>query len=322
VDLAECQNVVSANLGLAPGLGYTVSSGAFTDPVTNITIKQGCAPADIYTIPPHPMTGVAPTLQPVSASVGVCSEIILAIGQSNGGNFGSGRYTASGLTYAYAGSGVFYQASDPMAGGEGSDASPWPRLASLLLGKPHINNPPCTTVTNRVFIANRAKGGTFVADWAPGGSQSTYLIAQVQDMLANGLTPTRIIWVQGEADAGNTTSSAYQASFLAMETSIRNLGVTAPIYIATATVCNFRDAANPSPPAVVWRTPDWYVAKEQARIDIRAAQAALVNGTTRKAGANIDTIDWRLRSLGDGCHGGDGFLWEHARRTVDALTAP
>ena len=328
--LSECNAIIAANLSAAPSLGYTVNSsqGTFTDPESNITIKQGCVDAEPFyeAAPKHPFSGPAPVATPIPWSIGVCTEVILTIGQSNGSNSGRGRYTAGPYTWGYGGNGVFYPASDPMPGTDGTDASPWPRLADLLMGRTHISS-NCQAGINRVIIAARSVGGSCISQWAPGGSLNSYLVSSIQDMLSHGLVPTRILWHQGECDAGtipwasySATSSAYQIAISNMLSSIRQLGITAPIYVAIATICNLRTSDNPSPHDVLWRDPSFYVQKEIARLAIRNAQSAVVTGENIRAGANTDTIDWRMRAAGDGCHGDERFLFEHARRWTTALT--
>src|SRR5262249_52424090 len=157
--------------------GYVVDqqAGTFTDQASGVMIRQSCVPAEpFYENPVHPFSGAGPSLVQSPWTIGVCTEVLLTLGQSNGGNFGRGRYTAGAYTWAYAGGGTSFQLSDPVAGQGGTDASPWPRLADLMLGGPHIN-PACPAAINRVIVAARNIGGTCIAEYAPGGDLNHYL---------------------------------------------------------------------------------------------------------------------------------------------------
>src|SRR5262249_24088395 len=153
--------------------------------------------------------------------------------------------------WAYGGKGELYQASDPMVGQEGAGASPWPRLADMLIGQKHIRS-GCTAGIDGVIFAARNIGGASVSSLAPGGHGHPAVVSAVEDMLAAGLKPTRVLWHQGEADAEagewadvQAKSEKYRKSFLSLVESVRNLGVTAPVYVATATICNARTSAYP-----------------------------------------------------------------------------
>ncbi len=319
---AECAEIVAFNLLIAPYYGYAINweAGTFTDPVSHITIRQSCVQAEpVYDDPRHPFSEPAPF--PVQCPpVGAGTDIWFIYGQSNGGNFGRGRYAAGGATYAYAGNGQCYPLRDPIVGGQGTGAAPWTRLADLMVGRIGPGGVPI----ERVIVINRATGGSLIERWAGGGDLNGYLSWSLRDAIANGFTPTRIFQHQGESNAAPTAwadlpsrSSAYQAAFASVLVTIRGLGLTAPVYVAQATICNARDANNPSPHDVLWRGPDEYIWKEIGRLAIRDAQQSVVTGVNIKAGPNTDLIDWRKRA--DGCHFNEGGLVEHAQRWYDVL---
>jgi hypothetical protein len=331
--LDECKAIVAANLSSAPSFGYAADArtGTITDPESKVTIKQGCVEALPFfePYPKHPYAGAAPKMSSVPWSIGPCTEVILTLGQSNGGNYGRGRYTAGPNTWAYAGNGSFYQASDPMMGQEGTDASPWPRLADMLIGQKHASA-ECPAAIDGVIIAARNFGGAFISSLAPGGDLHPVIVSSIRDMLAHGLQPTRILWHQGEAEATTTikwsqlaaTSQAYRKSFLSLLKAVRQLGLKAPVYVATTTICNSRTSAYPFAHEMLWRDPAYYIETEIARIAIRNAQKELASASDLDIhpGPNTDEIDWRYRAAGDGCHGDERFLTEHAKGWATALT--
>ena len=333
-----CQQIVTQNLALAPGYGYTVSGGSFTDPVTGITITQGCDNPQYYAADPAPpWAGARPAVAPVSVTMGVASAVIVIIGQSNAAPYGAGRYTSTySLSFDYAGGGVFYPASDPRPDpGDPAaiDAGPFVRLGDLMVGETGLNGYPI----NRIVLADRAVGGTSICEWAPAsagvpcppgigspGDENAYMVAEITDVIqnvvaasVNGTPSLYIVWEQGEADAsGSMTQAQYQTAFIAMLQSIRSIpnaggiAATTPIYISKTTTCNERSSANYPPPASVYaRTPDFYIAQAAGTLAIRAAQAAIPNGAGMRAGPDTDSIAPNLRF--DGCHlSYDGLVQE------------
>jgi hypothetical protein len=317
----ECAEIVAHNFNTAPSFGYAVDldAGTFRDDASAIAIKQSCVPAEpFYTNPAHPFSGEIPRLAPRPCPpVGPGTEVWFIYGQSNAGNFGQGRYTARAHAYAYAGNGECYQLGDPVAGAEGSDAGPWARLADLMEGQTALDGVPI----DRIIAINRAVGGSRLEDWAPGGSSNDRLVSSIRDAIAHGFSPTRIFQHQGEANAGpDVTEAGYRSAFAATSKSIRQAGSRAPIWVAIASICNYRTMEYPSLPDVLWREPDFYITKESNRATVRSAQSSLANGVDVRAGPNTDLIDWRKRASGDGCHFGEAGLIEHAQRWFDALT--
>jgi hypothetical protein len=317
-DFRTCAEVKNRNLDLAPSFGFTVDrdAGTFTDPKSGITIKQSCItnPALVAT-PVHPFGGAVPKLAAVpcpKASGG--ADVWFIFGQSIAGNYSEGRYTAGPSTYAYAGGGLCYPLSDPVAGADGEDAGPWTRLADLMMNQNGLDGSPI----NRIVVIERAISGSSIADWIPEGAYNGYLVAQIKDAIANRLTPTRFIFSQGESNArGNMFAQQWANNFNAILTSLRSTGVAAPTYVSQETICNLRTSANPSPADVVFRTPDYYITHELGRIAIRAGQMAVVNGTSVRAGPNLDQIGPQMRA--DGCHMGNAGLVIEANLWLEAL---
>jgi hypothetical protein len=319
-DFRTCTEVKTRNLDLAPSFGFTVDrdAGTFTDPKSGITIKQSCItnPALVAT-PVHPFGGAIPKLIAVPCPTkGIGADVWFIFGQSIAGNYSEGRYTAGPNTFAYAGGGPCYPLSDPVAGGDGADAGPWTRLADLMMNQIGLDS----SRINRIVVIERAIGNSSITDWIPGGAYNGNLVAQIKDAMANGLTPTRFVFSQGEQDTGgDMTTQQWANNFNAILTSIRSIGAAAPVYVSQETICNYRTSDNPSPAEVVSRTPDYYVTFELGRIAIRAGQTAVVNGTSVRAGPNLDQIGAQMRA--DGCHMGYAGLAMEANLWMNALTA-
>ena len=117
---------------------------------------------------------------------------------------------------------------------------------------------PDSSRINRIVVIERAIGNSSITDWIPGGAYNGNLVAQIKDAMANGLTPTRFIFGQGEQDTGgDMTTQQWANNFNAILTSIRSTGAAAPVYVSQETICNYRTSANPSAAEVVSRTPDY-----------------------------------------------------------------
>ena len=320
--LRTCKAIIQRNLSLAPRLGYRVddATGTITDPATKIAIKQDCTPAAPFYIPfpVNPPGGSAPALAALPCPAqGPGTDVWYIIGQSNASNWGDGRYTAGPGTYMYD-NGRCYQASDPIAGSDGTGAGPWARLADLMIGKKTASGEAITAV----IIINRAVGGTFVKDWAPGTGLSAHITSSLQDAKAHGFVPTRIVWVQGEADASAAVAtSEYVNYFMSMLGTVRSSGITAPVWIAQTTMCNVRTAADPDDLGVLQRTPDYYIQFERGRLNVRAAQKIIGSWSENfHQGADLDSIDIALRR--DGCHMGSYALDQEAQLWMRAFVNP
>ena len=169
VPRAIADEVIATNRRLASSFGYRLGhDGSFTDPISEITIRQGYVPAaPNYIIPALPATEAAPP-QPVKSKSWDQGTLKLFVwGQSLAANAGYGHYAARNTdkTFVYS-NGNYYPCIDPIVGGEGSGGSVWSRFADAVLGFP-INN---TTVT-QVIIGCCAQGSTSINDWTPGGSR-------------------------------------------------------------------------------------------------------------------------------------------------------
>jgi hypothetical protein len=79
-----------------------------------------------------------------------------------------------------------------------------------------------------------AMGGTIYSEWVPGASANLFsrISTAILRCRARGLQPDKIIWGEGETDAGAGTSAAsITASINAIVDGIRAMGCVAPFYI-------------------------------------------------------------------------------------------
>jgi Carbohydrate esterase, sialic acid-specific acetylesterase len=221
------------------------------------------------------------------------TAVIVSAGQSLMGNSGDpiGRIAPS--------FGVFnfnwmdskcYVAKDPLLGATKAGANQLTRIAHLLVTHNFYDT---------VMLVPLAHGGTFMKDWAPGGEMSTRLIGGLQRALTAGLSPTMILWQQGEAEAGNQpqppNGKAWADLFNAMVISIRDIQVIAPIYVARSTIC-----------------------RNDGSTIIRNAQADVVNNFDVLSGPDTDMISPSDRW--DGCHFGVSGLEKSSRLWLASIT--
>ncbi len=160
------------------------------------------------------------------------TAVILGAGQSNLANECDphGHYRP--------GDGVFnfnfldgrcYVAQDPLLGSTGDRANLMTRLGDRLVR---------AGAFDRVLLVSIAHGGTYVAEWAPGGRMNLRLMLTLELLFAAGLEITHILWQQGEAEAASSGDPvAWSGAFHAIVEAVRRRGVTAPIYVAQCTVC-------------------------------------------------------------------------------------
>lgn len=228
--------------------------------------------------------------------------VVVVIGQSNTTNVTPALYVPTnriGVINFNIGNGGFYRANssggaiDPLLGCTGfapNLPNPWPngnwigQLADQLITAGKATN---------VVIVPIGVGGSFVADWAAGGSNNPRITVAHARMVTAGLTPNAIIYGQGESDNGATSQANYTTRGNSMITTLRSFwGTGIPIlinsesYIATLTDSN-----------------------------ITNAQAAMVNhGNGVWAGANADSLVGNICGAGanTNCRQSDNTHWSVA----------
>lgn len=152
-------------------------------------------------------------------------SVILALGQSNSANYGEKPGYASRYDVYNYYRGKCYKAADPLLGATGERASVWSRLGDLI-----IQN----GLSKSALITSIGAGGSSVKHWARGGHLNRRIENAITELRLGGFEITHIMWHQGEADHG-LSGQEYSAGFSSMLDSIREKGVSAPIYVSVAT---------------------------------------------------------------------------------------
>jgi len=215
--------------------------------------------------------------------------IALTFGQSNAANSVLGRHTPQARVLNFH-DGRCYAGDDPLPGATGTGGSVWSRLGDRLLA---------TGRYDRVVFAGIAVDGTGIGRWRPGGDLHPRLLDALHALTAAGLTPTHLLWHQGERDmVSGTSAETYVAAFGEMLAAIRAAGIDAPVYVAQATYCSGRDSPT-----------------------LRDAQRGLVDPARGVfAGPDTDTLR-SPQDRHDDCHFSAQGAERHADAWRDALLA-
>jgi hypothetical protein len=216
---------------------------------------------------------------------------ILIFGQSNGANSGAVAYTPIHRVLNFnLFDGNCYVARDPLLGATEANGNFASRMADTLIARGFCD----TAVLVPISV-----GGSRIEEWTTGGVRHRRLQVAIKRTLDAGLVFTHLLWHQGESNAGEGADyRAYVDSFMNIHRALRSYGVTAPVYVAQASVCN----SSPNE-------------------TIRSAQRALVDQSHEiSAGPDTDTIG--LEDRFDGCHMAESGLVKHAELWVEVLARP
>jgi hypothetical protein len=191
------------------------------------------------------------------------TAIIVVHGQSNAANYGSARHTSREAVDNFdPASGKCFAAADPLLGTDGLGGSFATHLGDILIQAGRYD---------RVILVPIARGGASLAFLNDEGAElTTNAIAKLK---AAGLTPSHILFQQGERDA---------ALLHQLVKRFRAAGFDAPFYVSRSAKCDY---AGPKNTAAV-----------------RAGQLAAVDAALNiRPGPDTDTIGNEGR-VSDGCH--------------------
>ena len=154
---------------------------------------------------------------------------VLIMGQSNAGNHARGLQESSAddsvLNWF---EGKCYLAASPLLGASGHLQQPWVPMARLMLKAGRWR---------QIVLAPIAVAGPPIVRWTPLGDLHPILLRDAA-RLQSQLGVRAVLWVQGEADYGQSTSADAYASMLRdVVATLRQAGIGAPVYVYTATRC-------------------------------------------------------------------------------------
>ena len=246
------------------------------------------------------------TVRAISLNTGIRNLVLITAGQSNLASVGPTAYTptnAAVLDNFSVYSGLNYAAADPLLG-----STFHPLLGSGVVGGGVSLRLADLLVTNgkfdRVFIVPIAMGGTAISQWRSGGALYGNIAATMARLADRGLAPGTtgvtyaFVWGHGESDTTlATTQATYQAGLGEVLTTLFTTGFDGRAFINQQT---------------------WNAGTTSSAI--RAAQAAVVNGTTIFAGADADTLDATKRQA-DNVHFNDTGMSDFATLMYNAMHA-
>lgn len=199
------------------------------------------------------------------------TAIILTIGQSTSANICNSAYTPSNAKVHNLNihNGAMYRAVDPLLGPDGLNGNWASELGDKLI---------TAGTYDRVILVPIALSGANANEWGSGACNHR-IVCAIKRLSAFGMTPTFVLYQQGESEQIDGISKVtYKTGVTATIATLRGLGVSAPIFIAKATMVA----------GVVSAT-------------IQAGQAELVdNPNGVYAGADADSLDGTNRF--DGTH--------------------
>lgn len=189
-------------------------------------------------------------------------KVLVLLGQSNIVNSGQGgTHTLVNTTKVHnlnIWDGGLYRAADPLLGGDGIYSCMGTKLGDTLVTDNYADH---------VVLVPVAIGATTVAQWAAGGICNHRIGVAFRRIAAVGLTPTHVLWQQGESDQPSTTQNAYTTSLNSVISTIQGF-TNAKIFVSKTS---------------------WLGGSVSAAV--QAAQTASWNGTTVIQGPNTDSLD-------------------------------
>jgi hypothetical protein len=190
------------------------------------------------------------------------TAVFVVAGQSNSANHGGQRFqSVSGQVLNYF-EGRCFLASSPFLGAEGTLGESWTSLGHRLVQG---------NVYRRVIFIPAGVGSTPMLRWARGGDLNRMLVGVIRDAGAH-YTISGVLWHQGETDYRlRTGKDAYESQLRSLISSIRDAGVSTPIYISAASFEEQYLGWTPANPIV-------------------EAQRSVVDGSGVIAGPNTDVI--------------------------------
>ncbi|MFP5257731.1 MAG: hypothetical protein ACLGQH_01790 [Acidobacteriota bacterium] len=191
-----------------------------------------------------------------AALVGGRTMVALVFGQSNASNTVDPGYDSGQSVHAYFG-GTCRKAHDALPGATGTKGSSWPRLGDRAVG---------SGLYDAVVFADIARGGSSILQWGPGGELNPLLLDTLDDLGRRGMTPTHVLFHQGEADCALGLDPRDYAVLLgAVIDQIRGkVGERCDILIARASLYLDPVCSDPRDPACYRSCPNLTAAQTEA----------------------------------------------------------
>jgi hypothetical protein len=157
------------------------------------------------------------------------TAVLLIAGQSNTANYASTPFRTAHPTRAVNFfDGRCFPAASPLIGADGRGGESWTLLADGLID---------AGAFDQVVLVTAGIGSTEVRRWQEGGDLNRMLLDVVKRVQGR-YSITHMLWHQGEGDLIRQTSTQdYVARFSSLVRSLRQAGMTAPVYVSVASKC-------------------------------------------------------------------------------------
>ncbi len=226
------------------------------------------------------------------------TAVLLLIGQSNAGNHGGQPFRSEhGEKIVNFFGGQCFVAVSPLLGSDGTYGEYWTQLGNLLVD---------SGAFDQVVLAPVALSGSEISRWSRGGDLNALMVNTVVQLQQRNYHVTHTLWHQGEIDyVIGTSETSYYQKFISMVDSLRDHGITAPVFVSVASKC-----LEPSNGGTRFHS---------ANNAIVRAQLALPN--TQKgirSGVNTDALLDELDRF-DNCHFSSSGAQKVARAWADLL---
>jgi Carbohydrate esterase, sialic acid-specific acetylesterase len=277
-------------IGVVGAYGYGIASYAYRlFPMEQLGVLKRTMLPDIGRLSGSKVFADTTGREEVSCwSIDHDAAVILAMGQSNAANYGETLYHPIQPVFNFNWSdGKCYKADDPLLGSTGDRGSVWTRLGDALVE---------TKRFKQVVIVPVGVGGSSVRDWAGPDGPAARAVRAKEALGRVGLHITHVLWHQGEADY-EMHKEVYARLFARMTDYIRSNGINAPMFVATATICNNYGASQ--------------IREAQRELPLRMANVF--------AGPDTDALESIYDRSDNLCHFSDRGLALHARLWRDVL---
>lgn len=160
--------------------------------------------------------------------LGPRTMIALVFGQSNASNTVDPGYDSSQAVFAAYG-GQCQKAHDALPGASSQRGSSWSRLGDRIVA---------SGLYDAVLFVDIARGGSSILNWGPEGDLHPLLLATLDDLRARGMSPTHVLFHQGEADCAiGLPAEAYKTVLDATIEGIRSrTGEGCDIFVSRASL--------------------------------------------------------------------------------------
>jgi Carbohydrate esterase, sialic acid-specific acetylesterase len=158
------------------------------------------------------------------------TAVLLLIGQSNAGNHGGQQFHSEhGEKVVNFFGGQCFVAASPLLGSDGTNGEYWTQLGNILVD---------SGAFDQVVLAPVTLSGSEISRWSRGGDLDALMINTAVQLQQFNYHVTHTLWDQGERDyVIGTSETIYYQKFISIVDSLRDHGITSPVFVSVASKC-------------------------------------------------------------------------------------